>query len=80
MYTLSKHPWDWFIHFSMCAIPVYYGWATWFVALFVGIMLEYEQKTQVGYNELFWEEYFIKHSFGDLIADVIGIIVGIIIK
>jgi hypothetical protein len=79
MSLLSKHPIDWIIHFTLCFIPVYFGWATWFVVIIVGVIIEFEQKTQIGYNELSWGEYFIKHSFGDLIADCIGIIIGLIL-
>lgn len=76
---MSKHPWDWGIHFVLCFIPVYFGCAEWFVVLFVGLIVEWEQKAQVWYNHLTWKEYFWKHSFGDFVADGLGIVLGILI-
>lgn len=76
---MSKHPWDWGIHFGLCFIPVCFDWAEWFVVLFAGLIVEYEQKMQVGTNHLSWKEYFRKHSLGDLIADALGITIGILV-
>ena len=78
--TLSQHPWDWLCHFALCFIPVYFGWATWFVVLTVGIIIEYEQKTQVCYNDKTWREYLLQDSLGDLIANSVGIVGAIIIR
>lgn len=73
---MSKHPWDWIIHAILCGIPIVFGWASWFVVVFVAIAIEYEQKPQVWYNSLSWSEYFFKHAFMDLIADGLGIALG----
>jgi len=77
---LSKHPFDWTVHFLLCAIPVYFGWATWFVVLIVGIIIEYEQKYQYWYCDLVWKDYFIEKSLGDLIANGLGIVVALLLK
>jgi hypothetical protein len=77
---LSKHPFDWIVHFILCFVPVYFGWAIWFVVLFVCVLIEYEQKTQVWYNHFSWREYIIKCSLGDMIADILGIIIGMYLK
>jgi hypothetical protein len=80
MDKLSQHPYDLLIHFALCFTPVYFGWATWFVVAFVAVMIEYEQKTQVGYNNLSWREYFLQCSLSDLIADGLGIITGMVLR
>lgn len=78
MTKLSLHPCDWLIHFILCFIPIYLGWATWFVVAFVSVMIEYEQKPLVWYNDLTWREYFLQCSLWDLVADGLGIITGIV--
>jgi hypothetical protein len=76
---LSRHPYDWLVHFGLCFAAIYYNAASVIAVVFVAVMIEYEQKTQVGYNELSWKEYFaLRHSLGDLIADGLGIITGLI--
>jgi len=77
---MSKHPFDWICHAILCAIPVYFGWAAWFIVAFVGIYVEYIQKTQVWYNHFSWKEYFWEHSLGDLIADGFGIGIALFIS
>jgi hypothetical protein len=78
MINLSRHPIDWLIHFCGMASFIYFG-CQWWVALIWGIIIEYEQKFQIWYYPLTWREYILKHSSGDLIADVLGIIFGIFI-
>ena len=78
MQKLSKHPYDWLIHFGLCFAAIYFYATVVIVVVFVAMMLEYEQKTQVWYNELTWREYFLRHSLGDLVADGLGIITGLI--
>jgi len=75
--NLSKHPYDWIIHAILCFIPLWQNWATWFVVVFVAVMLEYEQWSYAG-KPRFWQ-YFWYKVFGDLVADTIGIIVGVIL-
>ena len=74
---LSKHPIDWAVHALLCFITVWQGWATWFVVVFVALMLEHEQWKYSG-QKLTWE-YFYYKMLGDLIADTMGIIAGILI-
>ena len=85
---LSKHPWDLMSHAILCFLYTYLGMKAvrpeWFLfiimtCLFVSIMVEIEQKTQVGTNHLTWKEYFWKHSFGDLVADGLGILLGMLL-
>jgi len=76
---LSKHPTDWIIHFILCAIPVFFGWAEWFVVFFVAVLVEYEQKDQTWYAKYSWKKYFLKCSLGDLIADGLGIVVALLL-
>ncbi len=80
MSWLSKHPYDWLIHAVLCCIPIVFDWATWFVVLFVGVVLEFEQKAQVWYDSLTWTEYIGEHAFGDLVADGLGIGLGLYLK
>jgi len=75
---LSEHPYDWIIHCLLCFIPIYFGWATWFVVVFVAVMLEYEQWSYAGRPTII--KYFISKVLGDLIADAIGIIGGVLCK
>lgn len=70
--NLNNHPWDWIIHEILCFTPIYFNWATWFVVVFVAIMIEYEQWKYAGKPELI--HYFFYQIFSDLIADAIGII------
>ena len=77
---LSQHPFDWIIHATLCFVPIYFGWAEWFVVIFISVMLEYEQKFQYWNMELTWKEYFKIKSKSDLIADGIGIILGLIFR
>ena len=79
MNRLSQHPYDWLIHFGLCFAAIYFNSASVIAVIFVAVMLEYEQKTQVGYNELSWKDYFLRHSLGDLIADGLGIITGLML-
>ena len=72
---LSKHPIDWSIHFALCFLAIAFNWATWFVVIFVSILIEYEQWNYSGRPEL--KYYFIPYVLGDLIFDFIGIIGGI---
>ena len=85
---MSKHPVDWGIHFCLCWLYIHFGMKAirpeWFLfiivtCLFVSVMVEIEQKTQVGTNRLNWKEYFWKHSFGDLMADILGVLAGVLI-
>ena len=76
----SRHPYDYFVHATLCCIPVTFSWATWFVVLFVGVILEFEQKTQVWYDSLTWAKYICEHAFGDLVADSMGIGLGLYLK
>jgi len=76
---MSSHPWDWCIHFELCFTPVCFGWASWFIVLFVGVLIEYEQKFQIWYNHLNWREYIIYHVMGDMVANVFGIVVGVLL-
>jgi len=80
MSLLSKHPFDWLIHSGLCFSAVYFHQATPFATLFVGVILEYEQKAQRWSYSLTWKEYFIKSSLGDLIADLVGIVIGMILR
>ena len=76
--NFSKHPIDWIIHCLLCFIPIYFKWATWFVVAFVAIMIEYEQWSYAGKPPL--KDYFFKHVLSDLIADLIGILGGLLCK
>ena len=77
--SLSRHPYDWIIHFFLCALPIAFGWANWIVVVFVSLMIEYEQRYQVWYRELSWRDYLMKKSLGDLLSDGLGILVGEVI-
>ena len=79
-FNLSVHPFDYFCHAALCFVPVYFGWATWFVVVFVSVMIEWEQKSQIWYNDKTWREYFLQDSLGDLIANGIGIGIALIIR
>ena len=74
---MSKHPYDWIIHTLLCFIPIYFNWATWFVVVFVALGVEYEQWNYAGKPKL--KDYFFKHVLGDLIADAIGVIGGLLL-
>jgi len=78
MSLLSKHPFDWIIHCLLCFIPIWQHWATWFVVVFVAVMLEYEQWRYSG-QHLTWN-YFYYKCLGDLIADAFGIVAGFLIR
>jgi hypothetical protein len=77
MDILSKHPLDWLTHFILCLVPVWHGWCTWFVAAFVAIGVEYEQWSYAGRPPL--SQYFWHKMFGDLVADTVGIIGGVLL-
>jgi len=68
---LSKHPFDWIIHFALCFIAIIFNQATILATIFVAIMIEYEQWKFSG-QKLTWN-YFYSKSLGDLIADFVGI-------
>ena len=68
---MSKHPFDWLIHFGLCFIAIYFHQATIAATIFVAIMLEYEQWSYAGKPDLRY--YFVPKVLGDLIADFIGI-------
>ncbi len=78
MIKLHKHPWDWILHCLLCFIPIWQGWATWFVVAFVAIMMEYEQWKYAGKPEII--HYFFYHVLGDFVADAIGIIGGLYVN
>lgn len=78
MRLLDKHPFDWIIHLVLCFVPLWRGWATWFVVGFVAVMMEYEQWKWS--KQKFTWEYFYYNCLGDLIADIIGIIGGSYVK
>jgi len=75
--NLSKHPYDWSIHFGLCFIAVWTGWVVWFAVLFTAILIEYEQKYQTWYYELSWRDYIVNHALGDMVADCLGILAGV---
>lgn len=90
---MDKHPFDWLIHFGFLAVFTTLNlllsnntiWAVLYtiaVGIVVSVMIEYEQ-----WN-LYWRnnyESFIDYltdfdiTTGDLIADVVGIIAGILV-
>jgi len=72
MHFLDFHPWDWICHFLLSFVPVRFKWCTWWLAISVGIGVEYEQKTQVCYNSMSWSDYIINESAGDLVEDFSG--------
>jgi hypothetical protein len=74
MDILSKHPFDWIIHFILCFCAVYFHQATILATIFVAVMLEYEQWSYS--KQLFTWEYFYFKVFGDLVADGLGIVVA----
>jgi len=85
MIDISKHPFDWIIHATLNFIFVFlgllfikagYGWFIIGTAIFVSVMIEYEQWKYAGKPK---DNYFIKHVLGDLMADAIGILGGIIV-
>lgn len=78
MRLLDKHPIDWIIHLILCFIPLQQHWATWFVVVFVSIMLEYEQ-WKYSRQQFTWN-YFRQQCLGDLVADAVGIIGGLLCK
>ena len=80
---MNKHPWDWIIHAIACFVPVVICSPVWAIAIIIFLSmgyLEIAQKSQVWYNDDTWKEYFWKHSFGDLIANSIGIGLAIIVR
>jgi len=68
---LSKHPFDWLIHFSLCFAAVFFNQATIIATIFVSVMIEYEQWSYAGKPDL--KSYFVPNVLGDLIADFVGI-------
>jgi len=86
MLNLSKHPFDWIVHetlnfvfVSLGLMAIKPGW-WWFIigtAIFVSIMIEFEQWNYSGRQPI--KEYFYSHVQGDLIADSIGIILGVLV-
>ena len=80
-YWMAKHPYDWALHCGLCAIPnaVLPDWRMAVTVLAAGAILEYEQYFQPWYNVLSAKEYFKKHAAGDLIADTLGILIGLYI-
>ena len=78
MKYLSMHPIDWVLHAAVCYLLIVFDLAAWPVVVLGALLLEYEQKTQVWYNNLTWWEYFKYHAGYDLFADAVGIIAGII--
>ena len=74
---MSKHPFNWLVHFALCAGAVGFGWATWFVVLFVAVMVEWEQRSQTWYAPLSDSQYWFRKATPDLVADVLGIAVGL---
>lgn len=77
--NLSRFPYDFIIHFLACFLPLclYNGWEMVVVVLAFMLYLEYEQKGLVGYYDMSWKEYFIDHALRDIIADILGIVVGL---
>jgi len=77
---MSRHPIDWAIHFVLVFVS---GWliynhpllASFVVPLFVIFMIEYEQKSQVWYNDLTWADFIQNHALGDILAGIIALIV-----
>jgi len=67
------HPWDWILHFGLSFFSVKFKFCTWWIALSVGIGVEYEQKTSIYYNDMSWGEYVTEAAGGDLIADCLGV-------
>ena len=72
---LSKHPFDWLIHFSLCFAAIFFNQATVLATIFVSLMIEYEQWQYSG-QQLTWS-YFYSKCLGDLIADFAGIALAI---
>lgn len=80
---ISTHPWDYLIHFVLCGLGVLIGGAhvgAVIIVSFSAIIIEYEQKFSVWNYELSWFEYLKKKAIGDLIADILGILAGLIIS
>ena len=77
MLDLSKHPYDWIIHFALCFIAVYFRQATVLATIFVAVMIEYEQ-WKYSKEKLTWEYFYFK-VLGDLIADGLGILVAVLL-
>jgi len=78
MIDLSRHPFDWLIHCFLCFIPIYFGWARWFVVVFVAVMIEYEQWNYAGKPEII--HYFIYEVLDDFVFDWLGIAGGILCR
>jgi hypothetical protein len=76
--NLSKHPYDWLIHFGLCFAAIYFNQATVLAVVFVAVMIEYEQ-WRYSHQKFTWE-YFYYKILGDLIADGIGIVVALLIR
>jgi hypothetical protein len=73
---MSKHPFDWLIHCGLCFIAIYFHQATIAATIFVAVMIEFEQWSYSG-QKLTWT-YFYQKCLGDLLADAIGIIGGVV--
>jgi hypothetical protein len=80
MIDLGKHPVDWILHGLGCFILVVLGWVNPIIMLVLGMYLEYEQKQSIHYSRFDWKTYFLKHAGGDLLADMSGIILAIIVS
>ena len=63
----------------MCFAAVYFGWAVWFVVAVVAAMVEYEQKYQFWTYHWTWWDYIRYKAAGDLVADSIGIVGGLLL-
>jgi len=61
----------------LCFIAIYFHQATLLTTIFVAVMIEYEQWKFSG-QKLTWD-YFYFNCLGDLIADMIGVILGLIL-
>jgi len=78
--VMSKHPYDWIIHFILVLAG---GWhiyshpqmACFTVSLFIIFMIEYEQKSQVWYDDLTWADFIQNHALGDILAGILALIV-----
>lgn len=77
---MSKYPIDWIIHFILvlCGGFAIVKWpliACFVIPLFVMFMIEYEQKTQIWYNDLSWFEFIRNHALGDIVAGLIALFI-----
>jgi len=82
---LSRHPFDWIIHGVLCFIPIAYGYweslrvgiVITVITLFVAGMIEYEQRFSIYNANLTWKEYIEEKVLGDIVADLVGLSLGI---